>query len=57
VQRHLNALAGDALAEPEAVADRVRASNNPNALVAALDDWSGFTREPRHKNWCWRLRG
>ena len=49
--------AGDALAEPEAVADRVRVSNIPNALVAALDHWSGLTRDPRHKNWCRRSRG
>ncbi len=37
--------------DPEAVAGRVRASNIPDALVAALDHWSGATQDPRQKTW------
>jgi serine/threonine-protein kinase len=37
--------------DPEVVADRIRTSNIRNALVAALDDWSAFTTNPRRKNW------
>lgn len=37
--------------DPGAVADRIRASNISDALVAALDHWSSCTKEPRHKEW------
>jgi eukaryotic-like serine/threonine-protein kinase len=37
--------------DPEVVADRVRKSNIKDALVAALDDWSGCISEPRIKSW------
>jgi serine/threonine-protein kinase len=39
--------------DPEAVAARVRASNITDALVAALDHWSGITTSPLH--WRWAL--
>jgi eukaryotic-like serine/threonine-protein kinase len=37
--------------DPEAVADRVRAANITNALVAALDHWSAITVDSRCYRW------
>jgi serine/threonine-protein kinase len=37
--------------DPELVADRVRASNIANALVGALDHWSGHTRDAGRRAW------
>ena len=37
--------------DPEGVADRVRASNIRETLVAALDHWSGCTKDPHRKEW------
>jgi eukaryotic-like serine/threonine-protein kinase len=37
--------------DPELVADRVRASNIRNALVGALDHWSGHARKPGRRAW------
>jgi serine/threonine-protein kinase len=37
--------------DPEAAAARVRASNIPDALVAALDHWSVSTWKQRDRNW------
>jgi serine/threonine-protein kinase len=37
--------------DPEVVAGRVRASNIPDALVAALDHWSVCTNNPDHRRW------
>src|SRR5262249_12086133 len=36
---------------PEAVAARVRDSDIRRALVAALDHWSGLTRDPDRRRW------
>ncbi len=37
--------------DPEGTADRVRASNIRETLVAALDHWSGCTKDPHRKEW------
>jgi serine/threonine-protein kinase len=37
--------------DPEAVADRIRASNIPVAMVAALDHWSVCTSNPHETSW------
>ena len=37
--------------DPELVADRVRASNIRNALVGALDHWSGHAGKPGRRAW------
>jgi serine/threonine-protein kinase len=37
--------------DAESVAERIRASNIQNALVAALDHWSATTRDQGHRSW------
>lgn len=37
--------------DPGVVSARVRASNIRDALVAALDHWSGYARDPRRRDW------
>jgi serine/threonine-protein kinase len=37
--------------DPELVAGRIRASNIPDALVAALDHWSVCTSNANHRSW------
>jgi serine/threonine-protein kinase len=41
--------------DPEAVAARVRESDIRRALVAALDQWSGLTRDDGRRDWALRV--
>jgi eukaryotic-like serine/threonine-protein kinase len=42
---------GNVLDAPDLVAERVKASNVRDALVAALDDWTSCTLDPERQKW------